>query len=268
MNKVLIGIVGGTLLGGVAIGMILRPVIAPDARIGEAQKVAEEAGSAATAARSRAETLEKDVDTANAKKRDLEKRLEVASKAETRLADSAADEEKRTKELAEVQKKLTAALRGQAAIAVDGEDLRITINTAVLFAKDDVLSDHGKQVIDRVGAPLKDLLDKQIEVYGHTDDTPLPVPRPAAPAAPPKKGAKPAPSPPAPAQPPPRFATNWELSADRAVAVVRQLQESSKIDPTRLSAAGLGQYHPISRRDRSANHRIEIVLTPKPRPKQ
>jgi chemotaxis protein MotB len=252
VNKVLIGIVGGTLLGGVVIGMVLRPVVAPDSRIGDAQKAAEEAGSAATAAREHAAGLEKDLDAANAKKREVEKRLEVASKAESKLADSAAEDEKRAKELEGAQKKLAAGLRGQASVAVDGADLRITINTSVLFAKDDVLSDHGKQVV----------------VYGHTDDTPLPVPKPPPAPPPPKKGAKPPPAPPAPAVPPPRFATNWELSADRAVAVVRQLQEASKIDPTRLSAVGYGQYHPISRRDRSANHRIEIVLSPKPRAKQ
>jgi flagellar motor protein MotB len=102
-------------------------------------------------------------------------------------------------------------------------------------------------------------------VEGHTDDTPLPLPRPPPAPAPPKKGAKPAP--PAPAPPPPRFATNWELSAGRAVAVVRHLQEASKLDPSRLSAVGHGQYRPVSRRDKSANRRIEIVLSPKARPK-
>jgi len=266
MSKLFIGVIGGALLGGVVIGMVLRPVVAPDSRIGEAAKAVEEASSAAAAAKTRAEVLEKDLDGANAKRRDLEKRLEVASKAETKLADSAAEEEKRAKELEAQQKKLLAGLRGSGLVAVDGPELRITINTGVLFAKDDVLSPAGKQIIDRVGASLKEMLDKQVEVYGHTDDTPLPVPKPAPPPPPPKKGAKPAPPP--PAAPPPRFATNWELSAARAVAVVRQLQEGSKIDPTRMSAAGFGQYRPMSRRDRNANRRIEIVLSPKAKPKQ
>ncbi len=265
LNKVLLGVVGGALLGGVVIGMVLRPVVAPDARIGAAEARAAEAGSAAEAAKTRAAGLEKELDAANAKKREVEKRLEVAAKAETKLADEAAEAQKRAKELEAAQKKLAGGLRGSATVAVDGEDLRITINSGVLFAKDDVLSDRGKQVIDRVGASLKEMLDKQIAVHGHTDDTPLPVPKAPAPAPPPKKGARPAPPPPAP--PPPRFATNWELSAGRAVAVVRQLQEGSKLDPTRLSAAGHGQYRPISRRDRSANRRIEIVLSPKPKAK-
>jgi chemotaxis protein MotB len=266
MNKVLLGIVGGALLGGVVIGMVLRPVVAPDARIGAAQRQVDEAGAAAAAAKARAEGLEKDLDAANAKRRELEQRLEVAARAETKLADSAAEGEKRAKELEAGKKKLLAGLKGAAAVAVDGEDLRITINSAALFARDDVLSDRGKQVVDRVGSALKEMLDKQIAVEGHTDDTPLPLPKPPPAPAPPKKGPKPAPPPPAPA--PPRFATNWELSAGRAVAVARHLQEASKLDPARLSAIGYGQYRPASRRDKAANRRIEIVLSPKPKAKQ
>lgn len=263
LNKLLLGFVGGVFVGGIVLGAVLRPIVLPDGRIAEARKQAEDATGAAAAQKTRADGLEKELDAANAKKREVEKRLEVASKAETKLADSAAEEEKRAKEAEAVQKKLAAGLRGVALVAADGADLRITINTGFLFAKDDVLSDRGKQIIGRIGTSLKEMLDKQVAVYGHTDDTPLPLPKPAPAAAPPKKGAKPAPA--APAPPQPRFATNWELSAGRAVAVVRQLQEGAKIDPSRLSAGGFGQYRPISRRDRTANRRIEIVLSPKPK---
>jgi chemotaxis protein MotB len=267
LNKLLLVILGGALLGGLVVGAVLRPLLLPDSRIAAAEQRADEAGSAAAAAKTRADGLEKDLDALGTKKREVEKRLEVASKAEVKLADTAAESEKRTKELEATQKKLAAGLRGLAMVAVDGEDLRITINTGVLFVKDDVLSDRGKQVIDKVGVSLKEMLDKQAAVYGHTDDTapPLPKPAPAPAPAPPKKGMRPAPAAPAPAAPPPRFPTNWELSAGRAVAVVRHLQEASKIDPARLSAAGFAQYRPISRRDRNANRRIEIVLSPRPK---
>ena len=263
LNKLLLVILGGALLGGLVVGAVLRPILLPDSRIAAAEQRAEEAGSAAAASKARADGLEKDLDALGAKKREVEKRLEVASKAESKLADTAAEAEKRAKDLEATQKKLAAGLRGLGLVAVDGEDLRITINTGVLFVKDDVLSDRGKQIIDKVGGSLKEMLDKQVAVYGHTDDTAPPVLKPAPAPAPPKKGTKPAP--PAPAPPPPRFPTNWELSAGRAVAVVRHLQEASKIDPVRLSAAGFAQYRPISRRDRNANRRIEIVLSPRPK---
>jgi chemotaxis protein MotB len=264
VNKLLLGVVGGVFVGGIALGAVVRPIVLPDGRIAQARTQAEEATAAAAAQKTRADGLEKELDATNAKKREVEQRLEVASKAETKLADTAAEEEKRAKELEAMQKKLAGGLRGTAQVAVDGADLRITINTGYLFVKDDVLSDRGKQIVDRVGTSLKEMLDKQIIVSGHTDDTPLPLPKPAAaPAAPAKKGAKPVAA--APAPPAPRFATNWELSAGRAVAVVRQLQEGAKLDPARLSAAGFGPYRPISRRDRNANRRIEIVLSPKPK---
>lgn len=264
-GKLFIALLAGALVGGIAVGAIVRPIVLPDPKIAESKKAAEEAGSAAASAKAHADGLQKELDGATAKKKELEQRLSVAQKAETKLADTAAEIEKKTKELDAQQKKLAGALRGMAAVVIDGEALRVTINTGILFVKDDELSARGKQIIERVGSALKDMSDKDAAVEGHTDDTPLPVPAKPAAAPPPKKGAKPVPPP--PAAPPPRFPTNWELSAGRAVAVVRHLQEVSKLEPLRLSAAGYGQYRPISRRDKTANRRIEIVLSPRPKPK-
>jgi chemotaxis protein MotB len=62
------------------------------------------------------------------------------------------------------------------------------------------------------------------------------------------------------------FPTNWELSTTRASNVVRFLQDTVGIDPARLQAVGLSEYHPIatnaSVRGRSQNRRIEIGLLP------
>ncbi len=121
-------------------------------------------------------------------------------------------------------------------------------------------------MLDKVGVALRDLPDKQIWVQGHTDDQPIIVPPPPpppvkTPAPPPKPAPKPAPTTPVP--PPVKFVTNWELSAARALQVVHYLQDSAKIDPTRLAAVAFGQYHPVSRTDRAQNRRIEIVLYPK-----
>lgn len=60
-----------------------------------------------------------------------------------------------------------------------------------------------------------------------------------------------------------RFPSNWELSAARAIAVVRYPQEQG-IDPKLLGAAGYGEYQPIATNDspegRAENRRIEISL--------
>lgn len=55
---------------------------------------------------------------------------------------------------------------------------------------------------------------------------------------------------------------NWDLSVLRATSVVRILQESSKLDPTRITAGGRGEYVPIDTADKAKNRRIEVILSP------
>jgi len=61
-----------------------------------------------------------------------------------------------------------------------------------------------------------------------------------------------------------KFASNWELSAARAVSVVRFLSQKG-IPEKRMAAAGFSKYHPIDTADTSEayrkNRRIEIKLT-------
>ena len=60
------------------------------------------------------------------------------------------------------------------------------------------------------------------------------------------------------------YPTNWELSAARAIAVVRYLVEHDGLDPTRVSAAGYGEFRPRKPNDtdadRQQNRRVDIVL--------
>ncbi|HET7411826.1 MAG TPA: peptidoglycan -binding protein [Pararhizobium sp.] len=61
-----------------------------------------------------------------------------------------------------------------------------------------------------------------------------------------------------------RYKDNWQLSAARATSVVEYLI-SQGVPPTRLKAAGFGQYQPIAEGDtpeaRAQNRRIELRLT-------
>ncbi len=61
-----------------------------------------------------------------------------------------------------------------------------------------------------------------------------------------------------------KFASNWELSAARAVSVVRFLGQKN-IPEKRMAAAGFSKYHPIDTADTPSayqkNRRIEIKLT-------
>lgn len=142
--------------------------------------------------------------------------------------------------------KMAAALKGEIDSGrVEISELRglmtVKMKDKVLFSSGSAtIGRAGKESLQKVAEALAAVPGKVIRVEGHTDDVPT--------------GGKP-------------FPTNWELSTARALAVVRFLQEAG-IDPTKLAAAGYGQYHPIAANDspeaRSQNRRIEIVLAPAP----
>lgn len=60
-----------------------------------------------------------------------------------------------------------------------------------------------------------------------------------------------------------RFASNWELSAARAISVVKHLEKEG-VSPNHLVAAGFGEFQPIatgtSEEDLARNRRIEFKL--------
>lgn len=113
-------------------------------------------------------------------------------------------------------------------------------------AADDVLFDSGLAQIKPEGQRLLAAVAEQIgkfsgysvRVEGHTDNRPISTAR---------------------------FPSNWDLSAARAVEVVRFLV-SVGVDPAMLSAVGYGSHHPVVANDtpenRARNRRIEIVLVP------
>ncbi|MCB0220718.1 MAG: OmpA family protein [Chrysiogenetes bacterium] len=122
-------------------------------------------------------------------------------------------------------------------------ELKIDLVDKILFDSGSAtVNARGRAVLKKVSDALKQIQDRQIVVEGHTDDRPIK----AGPLA-------------------KIYPTNWELSAARAVAVVRLLQEFG-VKPGRMAAAGYGPYQPLasnkSAEGRSANRRIEILLQP------
>lgn len=144
-------------------------------------------------------------------------------------------------ESAALEKKLAAAVGDGGSVTRDGEEIRLELVDKVLFRLGEAeLTPRGEYVLYSVGEALQAVPDKQIWVQGHTDDTPI---KPA-------KGVV------------PRFASNWELSAARALTVVHYLEDEAKLDPRRLAAVAFGEHRPASR-SKAKNRRIEIVLYPK-----
>jgi chemotaxis protein MotB len=127
-----------------------------------------------------------------------------------------------------------------AVVRQDGGQMSLQLMEEVLFRSGEaVLTDSGKKVLRAVGEALNSYPDKQVWVQGHTDDVPI------------SKGNR------------AQFASNWELSAARALDVVHFLQREVHVDPRRLAAVAFGEYRPVSLKKKAKNRRIEIVLFPK-----
>jgi chemotaxis protein MotB len=242
------------VVGGAIVGFIL----APGSHADEADKA-----KAAAVAADKARGVEKDrADSLQAANDKLTKDKAAEDKQLDALSSKSADVDKKAAQLAAEEKKIQGTIdKSQGSVDTEGDEIHLRLVDKVLFAVgDDQLTDKGKTVLDKVAVALKDLPDKQVWVQGHTDDQPIyiaPVKKLDPKAKPLAKGVKPA------APPPVKFITNWELSAARALQVVHYLQDTAKIDPTRLAALAFGQYRPVSRSNKAANRRIEIVLYPK-----
>jgi chemotaxis protein MotB len=186
---------------------------------------------------------------------ELEQRLErlEAEKADllalknelSRDVQAKADELSRLKStFDELKDKMKAEIaKGDIRLSQAGGRLKVDMVDKVLFDSGEAeISKRGDEVLSRVGAILARIDDKQIQVSGHTDDSPIST------------------------RLVDKYPTNWELSATRATNVVRFLQEKAGVPARRLVAAGYGPYHPISSNanasGRSRNRRIEILLTP------
>jgi chemotaxis protein MotB len=133
--------------------------------------------------------------------------------------------------------------RGDIDLDETGGKLRVGMVDKILFDPGEAeISKRGEEVLARVAEALVEIPDKQIQVSGHTDRTPITG-----------KLAT-------------QYPSNWELSSARAVHVVRFLAEKAKVPPERLVASGYGEFHPVASNKTSAsrakNRRIEILLTP------
>jgi chemotaxis protein MotB len=205
------------------------------------QKVAAELAERVAAAEALTGELKAKLTAAEAEAIAARARAEELS-TEVREKDSELQKLKGT--FAALEDKLRAEIKkGEIHLTQVGGRIQVDLVDKILFDSGKAeLSNRGKDVLSRVGSILTDVGERQLQVSGHTDDSPI---------AEPLRGT---------------FASNWELSAARAVNVVRYLEETAKIPGRRLVAAGYGQFHPVADNvdgaGRARNRRIEILLTP------
>jgi chemotaxis protein MotB len=144
-------------------------------------------------------------------------------------------------ELTEVRDALAGVLQAM------GLDPEVGLRTdsrglVVAIATDDVLFDSGSAELRPAGGeilaslvPILGGFANEVRVEGHTDTVPLNQ----------------------------NGYTNWNLSTDRALAVL-ELLEREGLNPTRLSATGYGEHRPIAdngaEEGRQRNRRVELVI--------
>jgi chemotaxis protein MotB len=96
------------------------------------------------------------------------------------------------------------------------------------------------EVLKDISSTLKEYPNRETRIQGHADTKPL--------------------------HPDAKYESNWELSSQRAVNVVKNLVYGHDIDRTRIGAVGFAQYRPLTQsssdEDQAKNRRVEVVLYP------
>lgn len=175
---------------------------------------------------------------------------ELEQHEENRLDDATAEEilaareaRERKRELEETAEKILNELEEQIlAGAVDvereGQKIIIRIREKASFGSGsaEVVASF-KPVLWRLGEIIE-AMEGRVVVAGHTDNIPISTPR---------------------------FRSNWELSAGRAVSVVHELLWQTAMPLERFLVQGHGETHPLvpndTPADRARNRRVEIILT-------
>lgn len=102
------------------------------------------------------------------------------------------------------------------------------------------INERAGETLSKIAKIIKDYKEYDVLVEGNTD--PVPISRT-------------------------NIRNNWDLSCLRASSVVQSLQNDYGVDPKRLTAAGRGEYNPVTTNDtevgKQRNRRTQIIITPK-----
>ncbi len=116
----------------------------------------------------------------------------------------------------------------------------VRMSSDVVFAPGSArIKSEAGDAIKQVAETIKQFPDRKFMIIGHSDSSPIKTDR---------------------------FPSNWELSSQRAIEVVRLMVEAG-VPPTMLSAAGQAEFDPLVENDsdsnKATNRRVEIVFMPK-----
>lgn len=128
---------------------------------------------------------------------------------------------------------------GRLSVSIVRGRMVINLPQDILFASGSAsLGREGRQTLSEIASVLQEFGDRTFQVEGHTDDDPISTAQ---------------------------FPSNWELSAARALSVVKLLVEQG-VSPTLVSGAAYGEFQPVATNQteegQRLNRRIEIVMLP------
>jgi chemotaxis protein MotB len=150
-----------------------------------------------------------------------------------------------TETLEETKARLTKLIAKEVAaghIPPDGMTMRITADGLVISLHEAGFFPSGSAEVRAASIPMITILAKtlppgSLRVEGHTDNVPIHTMQ---------------------------FASNWELSTARSIAIARLLLEHGPINPANLSAAGYAEFHPVASNatedGRAQNRRVDIII--------
>ena len=177
---------------------------------------------------------------------EINKLVENLKKREARLIEVEEILRKRDEAANALKNKLSNALLGfkQSGLSVDIREgkVYVSLTDKLLFPSGSIIIDEkGRQVLQELAKVLKTQPEINISVEGHTDNQRVV-----------NLG---------------QIKDNWDLSVLRATSVVRYLTDDQKIENSRITATGKGEFQPLATGNaadvRNRNRRIEIVLSPK-----
>lgn len=182
----------------------------------------------------------------NKQQQDLDALSAELKKREARVSELEDILKKKDQAANDLKKKLSDALynfenKGLTITQKNGK-VYVSMDESLLFASGKTnVEPKGIEALKNVAKVLEQNIDINVLVEGHTDDVPM-------------KGAG-------------EIKDNWDLSVMRATSVTKIMLSSAKIESSRITAAGRGEFFPLDSgktvEARKKNRRTEIILTPK-----
>jgi chemotaxis protein MotB len=188
------------------------------------------------------EPLRSELDDANARLTNAlaesQKDKDQVAALQTQVADLQKEKEMAGQQAKRLEDEMRSALESKD-VTISKLQGKLTVNILdrVMFDSGEaILKPDGEAVLNKVAVILAGHPALKIHVIGHTDNVPIHT----------------------------RFASNWELSAARALAAVHFLTERAGVDPHRVGAVGYGEYRPLAdnstEEGRAKNRRIAITI--------